>query len=63
MTIQSNTFLIIIQFADLMQKCTSILKGILEKESKGWYIKFKDRMLADLKGEYHKTSNIGRGLF
>ena len=27
-----------------------ILKKILEQESKGWYIKYKDRLITELKG-------------
>ena len=30
-----------------------MLKKILEKESQGWYIKFKDRLVAEMEGEGH----------
>ena len=35
----------------MMQKCTVILKNVLEKESKGWYVKYKDKIIGELKGE------------
>ena len=36
--------------ADLMDKCTAIIHRILERESRGWYIKFKDKIIAEVKG-------------
>ena len=38
-------------FSDLMAQCTPLLKAVLERESKGWYIKYKDRIIAHLKGQ------------
>jgi len=35
---------------DLMSQCIVVLKKILEQESKGWYIKYKDRLITELKG-------------
>ena len=37
---------------DLMSQCIVVLKRILEQESKGWYIKYKDRLITELKGLY-----------
>jgi len=37
-------------FVDLMSRCIVVLKKILEQESKGWYIKYKDRLITELKG-------------
>ena len=42
---------IITLFLDLLDKCSVIVKRILEKEAKGWYIKYKDKLLTELKGE------------
>ena len=36
---------------DLMQTCCKILKDILEKESKGWHIKFKETLITQLRGK------------
>jgi len=33
-----------------MSRCVVVLKKILEQESKGWYIKYKDRLITELKG-------------
>jgi len=33
-----------------MSRCIVVLKKILEQESKGWYIKYKDRLITELKG-------------
>ena len=46
----------IILFLDLLDKCTVIVKRILEKEAKGWYIKYKDKLLTELKGK--ATTNL-----
>jgi len=35
---------------DLMSQCIVVLKKILDQESKGWYIKYKDRLITELKG-------------
>ena len=35
---------------DLMSQSVVVLKKILEQESKGWYIKYKDRLITELKG-------------
>jgi len=37
-------------FVELMSRCLVVLKKILEQESKGWYIKYKDRLITELKG-------------
>ena len=42
---------IFILFLDLLDKCSVIVKRILEKEAKGWYIKYKDKLLTELKGK------------
>ena len=47
---------IIMLFLDLLDKCTVIVKRILEKEAKGWYIKYKDKLLTELKGK--ATTNL-----
>jgi len=38
-----------------MSRCVVVLKKILEQESKGWYIKYKDRLITELKG-LHQSS-------
>ena len=38
------------EFLDLMEKSCKILKKILEKEARGWHLKFKDNMIKELKG-------------
>ena len=41
-----------------MNQCTEVLKKILEQESKGWYIKYKDRIITELKGQYSADSSF-----
>ncbi|KAK2155090.1 hypothetical protein LSH36_249g00040 [Paralvinella palmiformis] len=45
---------------NLMQKCTIVLKKILEKESKGWYVKYKDRLITELKDQNLSYEEITR---
>ena len=33
-----------------MSKCMFIVRNVLKKESKGWHIKFKDKMVQELQG-------------
>ena len=40
------------QYVDLMDQCCVVLKEILEREARGWHLKYKDRLLADLKGNF-----------
>ncbi len=40
---------------DLLDKCCAIVKRILEREAKGWYIKFKDKLLTELKGQLSRS--------
>ena len=51
MTYDKTVMKIITLFLDLLDKCSVIVKRILEKEAKGWYIKYKDKLLTELKGE------------
>ena len=37
---------------DLMSRCMTILNQILERESQGWYVKFKDRLVAELRRKF-----------
>ena len=41
-----------------MEKCTAIIHRILERESRGWYIKFKDKIIADVKGNGISYNNL-----
>ena len=34
-----------------MKKAIEIVKVILDKESRGWYLTYKDRLIAELKGK------------
>ncbi|CAH1793364.1 unnamed protein product [Owenia fusiformis] len=36
---------------DLMLKCVRILKGILDQESRGWHLKYKDKLITELKDQ------------
>lgn len=42
----------------LMNQCNEILKKILDQESKGWYIKYKDRLITELKGQNMSYAEI-----
>lgn len=42
----------------LMNQCSEILKKILDQESKGWYIKYKDRLITELKGQNMSYTEI-----
>ena len=44
-----------------MEKCTAIIHRILERESRGWYIKFKDKIIADVKGNGISYNNLFQG--
>ena len=35
-----------------MSRCMTILNQILERESQGWYVKFKDRLVAELRRKF-----------
>ena len=35
-----------------MKKAIEIVKVILDKESRGWYLTYKDRLIAELKGKH-----------
>lgn len=45
---------------DLWRRCMTVVTMILEQESKGWYIKYKDRLIAELRGRYSISAYLLR---